>query len=817
LGVRELPHGTVTFLFTDIEGSTRLLHELGENYAEALAEHRRVLRESFARHGGVEVDTQGDGFFAVFERASEAVACAAEAQRALEDGPLRVRMGLHTGEPALTAEGYVGADVPRAARIMSAAHGGQVLVSDVTRRLADSRTEFRDLGERRLKDLPAPERLFQLGEAEFPPLRSLNNTNLPLQLDAFVGRERDLEDLLHVMRSSEARLVTLTGPGGVGKTRLALELAGKLVNEFDDGVWFIELAGVGEPDLVLPTVLATLGLKTASDHHVAARNLLLVLDNFEHVVDAAPDVHELVTRSTDMRVIATSRVPLRVAGEREYPVRPLPETPSVELYRQRAAATGAAADIDLAQIAELCRRLDGLPLAIELAAGRAAFLAPDLLLERLDPRLPLLTGGRRDAPERHRTLEATIAWSYELLDERARQVFRSLSVFPASFSVEAAEDICGADLDVLEALVDANLVTRSGTRLSMLATIREFATARLGTGVGELRSRMVSWLAPRVEEARDSFAASDTEKLATFNAELDNIREAIAWAVDRDRAQALRLIYGAAELLVDAGYQEPVRRWLEQAYRADDPHDVRCKTLRNLVLTAADVEAARAYAKEWLEAGREVADPVGVAAALIAAGIVEIRAVEPTAARAFLYEALELSRSGHFDVTEAYVLLNLAEAYSISHDYAEAERHYDAAGKMLADAALWGSVTVCKRGIAWAHLMRSDAERGVPALREAIEFTSDTQSRGGMVICLDMAALLAAERDPELAARLLGAGDEVVASIGSFLREPDGPAERASAALDAKLGARGPEFRDEGHVLGLEGAVPLARAYVNSF
>ena len=287
----ELPHGTVTFLFTDVEGSTRLLHELGDAYAEVLAEHRRALRDAFARHGGVEVDTQGDAFFVAFAKASDALAAAADARDALQRGPIRVRMGLHTGEPVITDEGYVGMDVHRAARIAAAGHGGQILVSQSTRDLIAG-NGLRDLGEHRLKDLATPERIFQLGDDDFPPLKSLNNSNLPLSVDPLLGRKKELADVLRLLRDG-TRLVTVTGPGGIGKTRFALEVAAEAIDDFPDGVWWVGLAPVRDAKLVLPTVAAAIGAEGALEHELRSKQLLLLLDNFEQVVDAAGDLAAL--------------------------------------------------------------------------------------------------------------------------------------------------------------------------------------------------------------------------------------------------------------------------------------------------------------------------------------------------------------------------------------------------------------------------------------------------------------------------------------------------------------------------------------------
>jgi hypothetical protein len=436
----ELPSGTVTFLFTDIEGSTRLLHEYGERYGELLADHRRALRKGFARHGGVEVDTQGDAFFVAFARASDALAAADEISR--REGTVRVRIGLHTGEPTIGDEGYFGIDVHRAARICAAAHGGQVVLSETTRRLLDD-VAVRDLGEHRLKDLGRPVRLFQVGDRDFPPLRSLNQTNLPAQPSPLVGRERELEELQALVVRS--RVLTLTGPGGSGKTRLALQAAAEVVERFDGGIYWVPLAAIVDTQLVEPAIAEAVGAQDGLAEHVGNKDMLLLLDNFEQLVAAAPWLSELLTRCANLHVLATSRAPLRIAGEHEYAVEPLPDDDAVELFRERAAVSEP-----LEAVTEICRRLDGLPLAIELAAARTRLLFPQQLLERLEQRLPLLTGGRRDAPERQRTLRATIEWSHELLGEEEQIVFRRLGVFVGSFTLDAAEAVCGAGIDSVD-------------------------------------------------------------------------------------------------------------------------------------------------------------------------------------------------------------------------------------------------------------------------------------------------------------------------------------------------------------------------------
>ena len=472
----DLPSGTVTFLFTDVEGSTKLLHELGaEAYAAALAEHRRVIREACAAEGGVEVDTQGDAFFFAFPTAPGAIAAAEAMTEALAAGPIQVRIGLHTGTPLLTEEGYVGGDVHRAARIAAVGHGGQVLVSSATAQLVE--VELADLGEHRLKDLSAPERIYQLGEG-LPSLNSLYRTNLPIPSTPFLGREAELAEVASLLASSDTRLLTLTGPGGTGKTRLAAQAAGLVSDRYADGVWWIPLGPLRDPKLVLVTAAQIVGSKNGLAGHIQDKEMLCLFDNFEQVVEAAADIAELLASCPNLDLLVTSREPLHVTGEQEYAVPPFVHEEGVGFFLARARAVKADFEADEA-VSEICRRLDDLPLALELAAARVKALTSTQILERLEHRLPLLTGGARDLPERQRTLRATIEWSYDLLAEEEQRLFARLSVFSGGCTLEAAEDVCEADLDTLQSLVDKSLLRFTNERYWMLETIREYAADRL--------------------------------------------------------------------------------------------------------------------------------------------------------------------------------------------------------------------------------------------------------------------------------------------------------------------------------------------------
>jgi len=534
----------VTFLFTDVEGSTRLLHELGaERYADVLAEHRRALRAAFASEGGVEVDTQGDSFFAVFSSAPGALRAAETGQRALADGPVRVRMGLHTGTPRLDDEGYVGVDVHRAARIAAVGHGGQVLVSSATAALLDRK--LRDLGEHRLKDLTDGERIFQLGDGEFPPLRSLQRTNLPIPATPFVGRARELSEAGALLR--KVRLLTLTGPGGTGKTRLGMQLAAEAADRHPDGVFWVPLAPLTDPGLVVEETGRAIGSQNGLAEHVGDKSLLLMLDSFEHLVEAAGDLAGLLDRCPNLRLLVTSRELLRLPAEQAYPVPPLEPADGAELFlgRARAADPGFAAD---EAVSELCTRLEQLPLALELAAARVRVLSPRQLLDRLGNRLDLLKAGRGVDP-RQQTLRATIEWSHELLGEDERRLFARLAVFHGGSTLAAAERVCEAELEVIESLVDKSLVrVRDRDRFWMLETIREFALEHLeASGEAEvLRERHAELFLELCEAAEPELLGVDPKPaLDRLEPEVENIRAALDWLEGTGRTEEAMRLGGA--------------------------------------------------------------------------------------------------------------------------------------------------------------------------------------------------------------------------------------------------------------------------------
>ena len=603
----ELPTGTVTLLFTDIEGSTRLLRRAGDAYAELLARHRALLDEAFTRHRGVVVDSEGDAFFVAFASAKDAVAGAAAGQRALaeHDWPggheVRVRMGLHTGEPHAVEGRYVGLDVHHAARVMAVGHGGQVLVSEATRALLDDAARLRDLGEHRLKDLTRPQQLYQLEldglPNEFPPLATLDSrpTNLPAQPNAFIGRERELTDTRALLDREEVRLLTLIGPGGTGKTRLALQLAADVVEQFANGVFFVSLAPIRDWELVVPTMLRTLGLREQPGEtpletlteYLREKELLLLLDNFEHVLAASPALAGLLDSAPGLQLLVTSRMPLHLQAERAHRVPQLAvpdlrrparaeevmDYESVRLFvaRARAAAVDfTVTDVNAEAVAEICVRLDGLPLAIELAAPRVRTLTPPALLRRLDQRLALLTGGAQDVDARQRTLRGTIEWSYDLLLAKEKALFARLAIFVGGGRLEAAEAICDFDgtfgpdlLDALDSLVQKSLLRQRADsdgepRFWMLETIREFGLELLESA-DELEAaceRYAKWMADEAERLDvESRTGDHPAFLARIDDDYTNFRAAVEWArKNEDGELMLRLATALWSFWVTRGY-----------------------------------------------------------------------------------------------------------------------------------------------------------------------------------------------------------------------------------------------------------------------
>ncbi|MFL5946021.1 MAG: ATP-binding protein [Gaiellaceae bacterium] len=815
-----LPTGTVTFLFTDVEGSTRLLHELGGGYAQVLVEHRRVLREAFASHNGVEVDTQGDAFFVAFSKASDALAAAADGRDALAAGPVRVRIGVHTGEPLVTDEGYVGIDVHRAARIAAAGHGGQVLVSQSTRELVGG-DGLRDLGEHRLKDMAAPERIYQLGEGDFPPLKSLNNSNLPLPAEPLVGRKKELADVLRLLRDS-CRLVTVTGPGGTGKTRFALEAASELIESFRDGVWWIGLAPVRDEQLVLPTIARSVGVKDDLLGELRGKELLLLLDNFEHVVDAATEIAELQSACPGVAAIVTSREPLHIAGEREYPLAPLPESPAVELFRQRAEAVAPRFDADYVVLVEICDRLDRLPLAIELAAARTKTVAVDELLPKLEQRLPLLTSRRRDVDERQRTLRATIEWSYDLLDEDDKKLFAALSVFVGSFDAAAAEAVCGADLDALESLLDKSLLhRRSDGRFYMLETIREYATALLDTSAAalELRERHLGHYLDVVIAAEQELAGEHW--VATLDAVIpdeNNIRSALAFACDEGDAERALMLAGSnwrfwsLRAQLGEGLQ-----WYERALALEGESSAKARAratygLGEVELSSGHYDRARVLLEEALAVLKSTDDDRWVLSGMNHLANAHLGAGNTAAARTLYEETVLLARAMKNERAVTITTGNLGYLALVEGRDADAEALLTEAYEL---ERRWNPRRVPDTGnLALLSLRRGDLQRAREWVVMSLESYAAMQTEVGAFEALLLAAIVVGDlhRLAQASVRLQSAGRALAEARGYSLSAmelaaADDALQRARAALSEEAFA---EEWNRGRALSLDAALALA-------
>ena len=686
------PTGTVTCLFTDIEGSTRLELALGTGrYRDVRERHRELLRAAFAARNGYEQSTEGDSFFVIFRRAVDAVAAAADGQRAIAaegwpDGvDVRVRMGIHTGEIERIGSGdVIGYDINRTARIAGLAHGGQVLLSEATRALVAEAlpvgVTLRDVGKHRLKDLREPEHLAQLViegmDDTFPPLRSLDArpNDLPTLLTTFVGRERELSEALALLRST--RLLSLTGPGGTGKTRLSLEVAAAAADDFPDGVWFVALDAVRDPALVTPTIARTLGLAESASRpsmdvlvdEIGGGRVLLVLDNLEQVSEAGPDIAELLRLCPNVKALVTTRIPLRVSGEQEYPVPGLPAPPdvsrlseverlnlprelreldlealtqfeAVRLFVARATAIRPAFTLTTANapaVAGITARLHGMPLAIELAAARVKLLTPDRILARLEHHLDLLTAGSRDLPERQQTLRGAIAWSYDLLDEGARRLADRLSVFRGGFDLEMAERVCGpADElggDVVERvgeLLDQSLVRldedATEPRFTMLETIREYAAEMLArSGEAEtIADRHAAAMLELAQRAAPELAgASQRQWLDRLEGEHDNMRAALDHAVAKpDPVLGARLASVLWRFWQQRGYLNEARTRFErleaQGWTLEPVDQARfAEAFGGVAYWQSDAVTAKRQYDDALRIWREVGDKREIANAL---------------------------------------------------------------------------------------------------------------------------------------------------------------------------------------------------------
>ena len=829
-----MPTGTVTMLFSDIEGSTALLSRLGDRYGQALSDHRALMRAAFAAWHGREISTEGDSFFVVFASAADAVACALAAQRALagHDWPdgdaVRVRMGLHSGQPSRHEGNYVGMDVHRAARIGATAHGGQVVLSEATLELAGPLPDgasVRDLGFHRLKDISAAERIYQLAgpglSEHFPPLKSLGTqTSLPVPATLLVGRDHDLERLRAAISRPEVRLVTLTGPGGVGKTRLSLAAAAALDHAFPHGVFFVALAAVRDADVMWKTLAGDLDVdgdgSAAVMEHLRDRRMLLVLDNLEQLDRVGEVVAALLTAAPHLVMLATSRGPLYVQGEHQFPVPPLEvprgadvdavaDSAAVRLFAQQAGMVrpGFAITADnAADVAAICHRLDGLPLAIELAAARVRLLAPKALLARLANRLGLSTA-EAGRPLRQQTLRNIVAWSHDLLTPGAAEVFRRMSVFAGGCDLDALAAVAVTrdddpdPLDVVTALHDFSLITvTEGTdgepRLGMLETIREYALERLeqDDDAGSARHRHAEYYAGVAEWAHEQIGGpAQLTVLDRLEADHDNLRAALAWSLEAPAADpagqgeraviGLRLVQALTAFWYQHGHATEGRRWLQRAMdvASADGGASLAKVAHGLGILLdqqGEPDAARGLFERSLAIWRELGDRDQQARELNSLGIAHRHLGDIDTGRALLEEAVALNRELGAALRLGASLANLGQLES-------AAGRYDRAAEVLREALALDSehgdpfgMAVDRHSLALVSLRAGRPREALDLLSGLFHYAASSGNISLLLNTLELAAAITAGLgDSPQTARLAGAAEAIRQESGMLITEQE--------------------------------------------
>lgn len=852
-----IPSGTITFLFTDIEGSTQLWEQYPEAMKVALARHDTLLRQAIEAYQGHVFKTVGDAFCAAFPTAPEALAASIAAQRALhaeawEETPIKVRMALHTGVAVERDGDYFGQPVNRVARLMSAGHGGQTLISASTEQLLrghlPANAQLRDLGERRLKDLVSAERIFQLWlpdlPADFPVLKTLDSfrMNLPAQLTSFVGRESEMAEVRR--RMTWHRLVTLTGPGGTGKTRLSLQVAAELLDVFPHGVWFVELAPIADPALVPQTVATTLGLReeggrpilTTLTDDLRAKTLLLILDNCEHLVEACAQLAEtLLLACPNLRILASSREMLGIAGELPFGVPPL-STPefrhlpptemlaqyeSVRLFVERAQTalpTFTVTNENVGAVAQICRRLDGIPLALELAAARVKMLQVEQIAARLDDRFRLLTGGSRTAVPRQRTLQALIDWSHDLLSGPERALLRRLSVFTGGWTLDVAEAICGGEpleaddvLDWLAQLVNKSLVVverelGQEVRYDLLETIRQYAQDKLleANETTRFQRRHCNWFLKFVEQAESELKGpKQSEWLDRLEREYDNLRAALAWSLESEAAVALRLAGALGQYWFVRGHLfNEGREWLEKilSRTATLRHTTaRVKAFRWLgILTnlQGDDVAARSAFEKSLTLYRELGDQDGIAETLSLLGDIARSQGDDMAARSFFAEARLTYEKSLASLRERGDKWSIARSLNALGEMARAEGEDDAARLFYEESLTIRRELGDQRGTAVSLLNLSyiaqhqgDYSQVARLIEESLALFQKLGVERGILHCLVVSAGVAGQRGrPAQAARLFGAVEAQHEAFGTRIERPDRiEFDRNLAAVRAQL------------------------------
>ena len=856
-----LPSGTVTFLFTDVESSTRLLQAHPRAYAKAIARHHEILATAVARHDGVVFETVGDAVYAAFAKAADGLAAAVDGQRDLlvepwdELGALRVRMGLHTGEVEVRGDHYFGAALYRCARIMAAAHGGQVVLSLATAELvadADATVALRDLGTHRLKDLQREEHLLQLVHpdlpSEFPPLRSLNARphNLPFLRTDTVGRERERAEVAALLARDEVQLVTLTGAGGIGKTRLALAVAAESVESFTHGVFVVALAALSDPALVIPAIATAIGVRETpgrdirSTLHDYARDkrLLLVLDNFEHLTAAANAIGELLSAAITTKVLVTSQAPLRLYGEQEYEVPPLAvaagaggadsdRSAAVQLFVERARDIRpdfAVTAENAAAVAMICARLDGLPLAIELAAARVRSLSPQAMLERLEQRLPLLIGGARDLPQRQQTLRNAMAWSFGLLEPEEQGLFARFSVFAGGCALDDAEAVLPRDaaersslLDRLESLLAKSLLRRDVRgRFSMLATIREFAGEYLEADVKarSLRERHAKHFLEVAKLADERLrTGEELVWLDRLDAEGDNLRAALGWCFGPDGEPAL-----GGELAAALSWYWFLRArnteasgWLERVVPDAAPSAALAAAMAAF-FAAERGEIARAaeLARRALVAARKSGDDRALLMALTQFTF-RLPGGDGPDDRTAADEALAAAKRLGEDWWIAFAAAIRGEVARMGGEHDAALRWY---AESRATALRTGErmvLTLGRMNPAHILLARGETETARRYFRESLSLFRELGNQWGMAYALiGLGGVANAEGRPADAVRLLGAADAWFTSRGIEIQPTDrADYERYLAEARSRSGAAFEYTWRQAHALSLDDAAAI--------